>query len=96
MRTLKTIKEDIQKSIQELQKNREFYSKLIENEIIDRADFLDWKYISEYTSLEVIAKLVKNFSDDINWNIICKRDLTKEFIDEFYKEIIKTLYIKYR
>lgn len=96
MGSLKTIKDEMEKSIRAMEEKREFYRKLTEAEIIEKADSLNWKFICQCTPLDIVAKLAKDYADDISWDIICRRDLPKDFIDEFQKEILRTLYKKYR
>ncbi len=51
------------------------------------ADYIDWKVISEHTSIDIISKLANDFHDDLDWKKISYRRLTEEFITKNEKFI---------
>lgn len=56
-----------------------YFTKLTESEIRENADYLDWNYISRYSSLYIIKNLEKDYSDDINWSVISGRLVVANF-----------------
>ncbi len=67
-----------------------YFSELSEEEIREKADYIDWDNVSSYSPLEIIANLEKDFSDDIKWiNVSRRKDITESFKTEFSHKILK-------